>query len=191
LEWRGEVWLRNSSTLRPLIFAAVLAGIAGQARNLIRGLGSLLLALLLPIGEYAKGIEVIGRIDHPIRTTRDCVIEVQQSGAAVAPGLLAASGDVFHHGYFFYLRHVGPWTRTEQFSEQQTIERLTAPGQQTPVLIARPAFEAILPKLPAAPAGLRFDQNIAVILPGPFAVCAPRILKDGGWPLWDRPASDR
>jgi hypothetical protein len=155
---------------------------------------------------------VIGRIDHPIRTTRDCVAEVQHLGAAVAPGILAASGDVFHHGYYFYLRNLGPWIATDHFSEAQTIEHLTSPGHQTPVLIARPDYDALVAKLPILPpgatggdedpvtrglrttltsGGLRYDQNIAILLPGAFHGCAARILQDGGWPLWDRPAPGR
>ena len=166
----------------------ILAGAAAFAGTLARMTGALLLALILPLGGYTNEMELVGRIDHPLRTTRECVAEVQKSGAAVAPGTLAASGDVFHHSYYFYLRTLGPWTRTEQFSEEQTLERLTVAGRQTPVLIARSDYDAIVTKLPAAPAGLRYDQNIAVILPGPFAPCAARIQKDGGWPLWERPA---
>jgi len=188
VERGGTLLLRNTSALRPIIFAAILAGAAAFAGTLARLTGVLLLALMLPLGAYANEMELVGRIDHPLRTTRECVAEVQQRGAAVAPGALAASGDVFHHGYYFYLRTLGPWTRPEQFSEEQTLERLTAAGRQTPVLIARSDYDTILPKLPAPPVGLRYDQNIAVILPGPFASCAARILEDGGWPLWDRAA---
>ena len=188
IERGGMQLLRNTSALRPMIFAVIMAGAAAFSGSLARLTGALLLALILPLGGYANEMELVGRIDHPLRTTRECVAEVQQSGASVAPGTLAASGDVFHHSYYFYLRNLGPWTRTEQFSAEQTLERLTAPGRQTPVLIARSDYDAIVPKLPAVPAGLRYDQNIAVILPGPFAPCAGRILEDGGWPLWDRPA---
>jgi hypothetical protein len=75
------------------------------------------------------------------------------------------------------------------------------------VLIARPDYDALVASLPPVPAdpttedattrdlratlkngGLRYDQNIAILLPGPYRACAQRILKDGGWPLWDKPA---
>ena len=206
-EYHGTVWFKNGSVVRPIFFAAILAGLAGHARNLVRLLGAVLLMLFLPLGAYANEFENIGAIDHPIRTTRDCIADVHASGVPAGTSILAASGDVFHHGYYFYLWRLGPWIGLEKFDQALALEHLTAPGEQTPVLIARPDYDALVASLPPAPAdasteddttrelratlkngGLRYDQNIAILLPGPYRGCAQRILKDGGWPLWDKPA---
>jgi 4-amino-4-deoxy-L-arabinose transferase-like glycosyltransferase len=202
----GMTIFRNSSILRPLFLAVILALIAGYARNLTRLVGVTALALLLPFPAYANRIEKLSRIDHPIREARDCIAEVRASGAPSGAGILAASPIVFHHGYYFYLWRLGPYTQSSVFSPEQTLERLARAGAQTPVLIAREDYETLVSRMSAeqaagasTPDGLasayetlvtlinhtaRFDTDVAMIFPGPFRPCSARLLATGAQPVW-------
>jgi hypothetical protein len=204
VQWRiGDVTVfRNSSILRPLFFAVVLVCIAGYSRNLVRLVTVTALALLLPLPAYAHALERLTRIDHPIREMRDCTAEVQASGVPAGRGVLAASGIVYHHGYYFYLWRLGPYIDTRAFSLDQTLERLTKPGAQTPVLIERADYEKILAlatqdSAPDTPYlqelrttvlynSVRFDSNIAAVFPGPFGPCAQRLLDTSAFRIWDK-----
>jgi 4-amino-4-deoxy-L-arabinose transferase-like glycosyltransferase len=205
----GDVTIfRNSSVLRPLFFSVVLAWIGGYSRSLVRLVGVTAVALLLPLSAYAHKLERLSRIDHPIREMRDCMVDVKASGVPVGAGVLAASGWVFHHGYYFYLWRIGPYVQTETFSAEQTLARLTRPGEQTPVLIARADYDTLMAGLPpeGSPAddqtardlrsvlknhSIRFDDNIAAIFPGPFRPCATRLIAKAGRPIWPDPAPRR
>jgi hypothetical protein len=117
-------------------------------------------------------------------------------------GVLAASGPVYHHGYYFYLWRSGTYVEASHFVLDDVLTRLTRPGRQTPVLIARSDYETLL-ALPAQHPGLvadpdaasalrealtrgaiRFDDNIAALLPGPFVPCAARAREAAGFPIW-------
>jgi 4-amino-4-deoxy-L-arabinose transferase-like glycosyltransferase len=191
---------RNSSILRPLFIAIVLVWIAGYSRSIMRLIAVTSLALLLPLSAYAHCLERLSYVDHPIREMRDCIREIRTQAEVPASGVLAASGDAYHHGYYFYLWREGPYTRTDAFSIDQALERLLVPSSQTPVLIARPDYKALLDRLPPSvhldtaestelrrvlvEHAVRFDNNVAALLPGPYAPCAARMIKAGAHVIW-------
>jgi hypothetical protein len=207
----GDVTLfTNSSFLRPAFAATVLFWLAGQARSLLRFAAAFGLMFLLPLTTYLDKVHRIGKVDHPIRAARDCISAVEGTGAPVGHGVYNAAADL-HHAYYFYLGRIGPWVVAPQFSLDDTLARLTVPGQQTPVIIQRPDYETLAATVPPLPVtapdappppadehtplrttlttgAVTFDDNVAMLLPGPFQPCAAPMLEADGHPIWKRPA---
>jgi len=207
----GDVTLfSNSSFLRPAFAAVVLFWLAGQSRTLLMFVTAIAMALLLPVTTYMDKVHRIGRVDHPIRAARDCITAVEASGAPVGHGVYNAAADL-HHSYYFYLGRIGPWVVAPQFSLEDTLARLTVAGQQTPVIIQRPDYETLAATVPPAATtapdepppppdehtplrttlskgAVTFDDNVAMLLPGPFQTCAAPMLEADGHPIWKRPA---
>ena len=184
IEAGGLVIFRNSSVLRPLLFAGVLLGVAASAATPVRLAGAATLALLLPLGSYADKIQQLGRIDHPLRATRDCLRGVQDSGTPVGRGVLSASGNILHHSYYYYLWRLGPWDIAPEFSAGEVLARLMTIGQQTPVILQRSDYDAIRFRLPAPLGAARFDDRVAILLPGAYRPCETAIHAAGGQTLW-------
>ncbi|HUL75393.1 MAG TPA: hypothetical protein VLT86_19930 [Vicinamibacterales bacterium] len=212
LEIGNVVLFRNSTFLRPAFAAVVLFWLAGQSRTLLRLALAFALVFLLPVTAYMDKIHRIGRVDHPIRAARDCIDALEARDPAAARGVMNASGDVLHHSYYYYLWRTGPWISADHFSLDDTLARLTTPGRQAPVLIARADYDALRATLPPQPgpgappangdpvAELRrtltvgavtFDDNIAMLLPGPFQACAAPMLAADGKPIWRLPQAGR
>lgn len=204
----GVTVFSNSSFLRPAFAAVALFWLAGQARTLLRFAVAFAMAFLLPLATYMDKVHRIGKVDHPIRAARDCITAVEDSGAPVGHGVYNAAADL-HHAYYFYLGRIGAWVAAPQFSLEDTLARLTTPGQQTPVVIQRPDYDALAATVPPLPvtapdapppppdeyAPLRatltkgavsFDDNVAMLLPGPFQACAAPMLEADGHPIWKR-----
>lgn len=205
----GVTLFSNSSFLRPAFAAVVIFWLAGQARSLLRLAVAIGLAFLLPLATYLDKVHRIGKVDHPIRAARDCISGIERTGAPVGQGVYNAAADL-HHAYYFYLGRIGPWVVAPQFSLDDTLARLTMPGQQTPVIIQRPDYETLAATLPPLPViapdapplppdehtplrttltkgAVTFDDNVAMLLPGPFQACAAPMLEADGHPIWKRP----
>jgi hypothetical protein len=130
---------------------------------------------------------------------------------------LGTNRELEHFAYYYYLSRLGPWNVRPEFSLDETERHLWTPGEQTPVFIWHTdydalvrhagAWEAIYPAVVGAKApsadpiadaarnplrsGARFNENLAVLLPGPFQACLPDVLAAAGQPLWQTPARRR
>lgn len=205
----GSVHLfSNSSVLRPLVFGTVLLMVVGYALTVVRMVGAIALILLLPFGKYVEKIQHMSRVDHPLQATRDCMARINASRGLGARGALSASGDILHHSYYFYFWRQGPWVVAKEFSPDQVEQRLTDPGQQTPIFVAKEHFQqlanmwSVRPTAPNgqpnAPAlegraaalwdGVTVEENIALLLPGPYRACIQPLREAGALQLW-RPTS--
>ncbi len=207
LEVHGITVFRNSSFVRPMILALFCCWLSIEWTDVPRLVASIALAALLPINAYIDKINKIERVDHPIRAARDCINAVHSGGALVGGGVMNASGvDVLHHAYYYYLWRTGAWVVVPHFSLPDALDRLVIPGRQTPVLIARSDYfdliAALQQRLTSGDSGVRtpqdaltaplglsqktvtFDDNVAIVLPGPFGACAESILAAGGHPIW-------
>lgn len=205
---------RNSSVLRPLIIAALLLVLVGYSKTLVRLFGVLGLLVLLPIGTYAEKVQRTMGIDHPLRAVRDCLIDIRASGAPIGEGVLGASGDIFHHSYYYYFWRQGPWVIAPEFPREDVVARLSTPGQQTPVLLSRDHYEPLYRDAASAAGiweqpspgadletgtrlaphisdGVVVGDNIAMMLPGPFTPCIARALDAGAGQLWRIKPPDR
>jgi 4-amino-4-deoxy-L-arabinose transferase-like glycosyltransferase len=204
-DWRGSTIFRSTTLERPVSWSIILLSLSVYGTTPARMVGGVLLAALLPLQAYVSGLGTLGRVDHPLRATAQCVASVQASGAEVGRGVFSASGNILHHSYYYYLWRLGPWTIAPAFSAQEVLDRLAAPAGPTPVILNRADYDTLVQRLSgavAAPrpaeAGLarsepleilmhdtvRYDDNIAVLLPGPYSRCAAPILSAGGRPVW-------
>jgi hypothetical protein len=168
--------------------------------------GGILLMMLLPFQKYVGEVSAFGAVDHPLRATAECAAAVEAEAAGAGRGVLSASGNILHHSYYYYLWHLGPWTIAPEFSEPDVVGRLATPGRQSLVILNHSDYEALYRSVssreapPAdttasSPADLlgilthdavRYDDNLAVLLPGPYARCSAPILAAGGRPIWSR-----
>jgi 4-amino-4-deoxy-L-arabinose transferase-like glycosyltransferase len=198
----GVMLFRNSSVVRPAILAAVTAWLAGQSRTVLRLAGLYVIVCFLPLSTYADTVQRTHETYHPLRTTRDCVEQVQTVVRAGA-GVLNTVPQPMLHDYYYYFRGLGPYVDDPDASAAQVAARLSAPGRQTPVIVSRTGYDALLEQFPtfeAVPAaspsdseelratllhdGFVRDDTVAVLLPGPFRTCVPEALAAGGRPLW-------
>lgn len=203
----------NSSVLRPLVFGALLLLVVGYALTVVRMVGAIALVLLLPFGKYVEKIQQMSKVDHPLRATRDCMARVNQSPEIGPRGAASASGDILHHSYYFYFRNQGPWVVAPPEQVGDTIEeRLLDPTKQTPVFVSKEHFQmltrewnATTPSTldpDAAPGslearaaamwdGVTVEDNLALLLPGPYRVCIEPVRAAGALQLWRPNSSTR
>jgi 4-amino-4-deoxy-L-arabinose transferase-like glycosyltransferase len=175
------------------------------------------LLMLIPVQTYGGRLAHAMRVDHPIRAVRDCMVAVKQTGAPVGSGVLGVYADIQHYSYYYYLWRLGEWKVNREFLPDETERHLQAPGRQTPVIVSRGDWETLVrragawevtfpargarspvPDDPVADAarnplrsGARFNDDVAVLLPGPFRACLPDVLAAAGQPLWTTPAPRR
>ncbi|HEY8549308.1 MAG TPA: hypothetical protein VIL35_05070 [Vicinamibacterales bacterium] len=193
LEVAGATIFRNSSVARPLIVAALLAWIAGYPRVMVQAVALLPFAALLPLTSYDELVAHTQQNRHPLRAIRDCGLQLQASGAPVAPGFYNAASREVYHSYFYYLRHLGARLDAISPDPAELHKRVAAPGAQTPVLLSqadynRWAFEEITtsapgggPQAPSArAAGITAGDGIIVLLPGPYQACVQPAVDAGG-----------
>jgi 4-amino-4-deoxy-L-arabinose transferase-like glycosyltransferase len=193
LEAGGVRIFRNSSIVRPLVLGAVCWHVAGLSSVSLRIAGLYAIALLLPLSMYGRRVDRLRSIDHPLRTARDCALDVQASTAGIAKGVFNASADV-HHGFYYYLHRLGPWLDRDAARPDELQRRLENPGEQTPVMLSaddyvrlgghltpgrsespRPpavAGPGAIPLARGVPPGIAIGDVVVILFPGPFARCA-------------------
>jgi 4-amino-4-deoxy-L-arabinose transferase-like glycosyltransferase len=202
--------------LWPLLLALSTLVAAGYLHAVIRLAVAVAVAVLLiiPAQAYSGRLSHAMRVDHPIRAVRDCMATVKQSGALAGSGILSVSADIQHYSYYYYLWRLGDWKINREFLAEEAERRLQTPGEQTPVIVSRGEWETLVRRagtwdatFPAPDVGLpvqddpvadaarnalrsgaRFNDEIAVLLPGPFQACLPDVLAAAGQPLWKDPA---
>jgi 4-amino-4-deoxy-L-arabinose transferase-like glycosyltransferase len=204
---------RNGTILRPIVIAGVCATAGGYATTVTQTFGILALCLVLPFRAYQDKIHKLTRMDHPLRSIRDCAAGLKpQDGPG--PGVLNASWDEMAHPYYYYLWRLGPWVSPDAFSPADVVTHLTVSGKQTPVIIATrdykiltagldnprlrtgagwpPLDEAAVARVRVAlPGGVMTEDRVMVLLPGPFRVCVGPALAGGAKPLPTPPAAGR
>lgn len=190
----GHRLFRNGTVLRPVVFAAVVATVGGYTATVTRMVGILILSLLLPFRTYMDEMHKLSRVDHPLRSLRDCMLGPAAAAGGAGAGVFAASPDELAHPYYFYLRKTGPWTEATAFSPADVLVHVDARGRQTPVIVAARDYRTLLaaaasrdPRMrdgwPALDdqalmrfqqvlrAGVEPERPVVVLLPGPFQVC--------------------
>jgi 4-amino-4-deoxy-L-arabinose transferase-like glycosyltransferase len=191
LSWTvGEAELfRNSSVLRPFVIGALLFAVAGELRWAARSLVAPLLLIILPITAYQHSLERTATIDRPLRAARDCLVDVRQSGAAVAHTVYNAAPAMTYHSYNYYLRDFEPWVRANTPDPSELRRRLIEPGAQSPVLISE--LDYVRVALPVADrdgervdlVGFSADPGLVALMPGAFARCASAAVEAGARPV--------
>ena len=213
----GGARFGSGSVLWPLLVASAALFIGGYLTTLMRLALVVVVLMVIPAQAYSESIAHATRIDHPIRAVRDCMVSVQRTGVKTGSGVLGVYGDIQHYSYYYYVWRLGAWKVNREFVVEETERHLWTSGEQTPVIVSRKDYETLVrraglweatfpggpgpmtaPSDPVADAarnplrsGARFNDDVAVLLPGPFQSCLPDILAAAGQPLWKTPAPDR
>ena len=194
-EVNGVELLTNSSASRPIFIAIILVLLAGYARILVSALPISAVAAMLmagiawprnPVSAYPLTVERLTSVSHPWRALRDCAVTVGSSpaGTHVYPTYQQLS----NHSFYYYLRRVGPWVEHDGSPNNDELQlRLYAPGQQALVVLSRDDYEAFIQRIVLGevqavrmPAGLALSEDIVLLTPGPFEVCAIAAIAAGG-----------
>ena len=213
----GGARFSSDTMLWPLLLASAALMAAGYLNTVVRLAVAVALLLLIPAQAYSGRLSHAMRVDHPIRAVRDCMAAVKQTGVPTGSGVLSVSADIQHYSYYYYLWRLGDWKINREFLPDETERHLQTPGEQTPVIVSRGewetlvrragAWDATFPARGAHPpvlddpvadaarnplrSGARFNDDVAVLLPGPFQGCLPDVLAAAGQPLWKDPAPAR
>ncbi len=196
----GDVRVFRSAVVwRPELIGGIFWLLAGLGSRVLLPTGALALVWLLFPVSYPDRVGFLMRTDHPIRTARDCALDVAQTGR-LPPGVYHASGDL-HHAYYYYLRRLG-WTPWYSAGAGELQRRLETPGQQTPVILARADYLRLGGHVPAGappavafttgappvnpgpalgqglPTGMLLYDDVVLLFPGPYGVCADAVALD-------------
>jgi 4-amino-4-deoxy-L-arabinose transferase-like glycosyltransferase len=183
-EVNGVQILRNSTVSRPIVAATILFLLAGP--GVLRPvLTAVVVALVLPVSAYPSKVKQTTTIDRPLRSLRDCVVTLGQFRPQTH--IYDRYGNLLTHSYFYYLGRVGPWVRHGRIARNNELRRkVFAPGDHTLVLLSRDNYERFQRQILAdagdepMPLGLTFADNVVLLTPGPFAICAGGAISEGG-----------
>jgi 4-amino-4-deoxy-L-arabinose transferase-like glycosyltransferase len=179
---------KNGSIVRPLVFAVICLGLTRVGRRAGLSVAMAVLLTLLPIDRYAENVRRVFSINHPLRTIRDCALDVQKSSPEVARGALRASGDVLHHAFYYYMRHTGAWVLADPPGNEAAIASGLGPEHPMPVFVTKMQYGALARSRERLPPAVLVESDVVALLPGPFAVCVPQVIAAGAHPL-DRHAT--
>lgn len=94
---------------------------------------------------------------------------------------------LLNHSYYYNLRRVGPWIEHDGTPKNDELRsRLLVPGQQTLVIVFRSDYETFMEQIALdaeavrMPAGLALLEDLVLLTPGPFEVCATAAIAAGG-----------
>jgi hypothetical protein len=170
---------KSSGVFRP-VAAIFVAGLLMRRGVAVSGLiVALVVASYLPIELYKQTLPKLVEEKHPIRDASECVIEVQRSNPALAPGLLVDTDSSMWHPIYYYFRRIRPWTRQESPAPAQLERTLHDSASLRPSLVNDVRYREYL----SGPEGAKLAGTVSppmislfeyvLLLPGPYAVCSP------------------
>jgi hypothetical protein len=189
----------NRHVWSPALWALFLGAFGLRRMSASRLMIGVLVLSLAPIPAYKNVWPRLSVEAHPLRSARDCVMEVReqmrQAGHS-APGSLAWLPEGFQHQYFFYLRDVG-WELKDEVSERDLRRALEVPNFLRPVLLPGPRYAEFLARRHPSPKehlltplsdlvgtrpaleewagrrrrGIELGDGVVLVLPGPYGVC--------------------
>jgi len=186
LEPGGVELLRNSSAVLPMAVAAVCLALAGHARVLIPALALAAMAVVLPVSAYPRAVEQMSSIRNPLGVLRDCLAEGARQ--PVETHVYPTYDQLLDHSLYYYLRQVGPWIEHDGSPKNdELLSRLYDPNQQALLILATADYERFVQQIargeiraPRWPSGVVLSEQLVLLTPGPFEVCAAAaISKDG------------
>jgi len=159
---------------------------------------TLIVAATLPFTPYQENLAILHESNHPFRSLRDCLQQMNAGapGQAEGPGIWV-EGEI-GHVYFYYLRDTGPWTHRDVISAPTVYMNLYAPAHYRPVLLSGTRYaefkndvrsaeqdliERAARKAGMSPSDLATTAHASaigvvngsagdvVLLPGPYAAC--------------------
>jgi hypothetical protein len=142
---------------------------------------------LLPVPAYRETMTRARQQRHPIRSARDCVLQVQAQPGVVAHNARGMYVDdtgsdyatPFNHEYAYYFRKVQPWMRPNSPGAATLEQLLYDPALQRPVLVSEARYHAAMQSLSErsrlSPPLAVFESSVLFLLPGPYTVCSPEV----------------
>lgn len=199
----GGLRLSNASVGRPLVLGAFLLWLGAAPLSTLHTWIVVPLMVLSIAPAYEGVVDRLRRPDHPLRTVRDCALEVQRANPGVSRRVYNAAHATASHPYFYYLRSLGPWIWADTPADGEIRRRLLDPAQQSPVLVARGDFDAVISALgprdrhPTEVAHVSLDDllesrqtavtgvidrvgEVIVVLPGAYQACVTPVVA-AGW----------
>jgi hypothetical protein len=197
----GDVVLfRNSGAVRAFIAGAGVL-LAGAPAFLIRSIVPLAALLVaLPGPAYHGMIEQELTWDRPVHDISACLQDEIVRGQALGrqpPGTWVEA-KIFTHRYSYYLHDLGPWQTRDVASNPTVAMHLFAPTAYRPVMLSLERYDDLVRELKADRDGLlrkaaqhgettmdavqaaalkplgAFERDgVVLLLPGPYAHCAP------------------
>jgi len=194
------VLFRNSGAVRAFLAGAAV-WLAGAPAFLIRSmlpLGALL--VVLPGPAYHGTIDQELMWDRPLHDVATCLQEEVVRGQAAGrtpPGIWIEARN-FTHRYSYYLHDLGPWQARDVASNPTVAMHLFAPNTYRPVLLSLERRDDFVQELKTdrdgllrqaaqhagttldvvqsaagSPMGVFEREGVVLLLPGPYAHCAP------------------
>lgn len=179
---------RNSSSLRPLVVAALLLVLIGRLRGGVRLLSLGILVLLLPVETASRTVTRALVLDRPLRATQECLLDLVRTESSLRRGFYLSDPfvpELAVHPLFYSFRHVGPWVEGMSRFDDEVSGRLTDPSRHAPFLLSPGQWRAVQASIPAAnpttgPEGVQVAPGVVAVLPGPYRSCVPVIVSAGG-----------
>jgi 4-amino-4-deoxy-L-arabinose transferase-like glycosyltransferase len=188
---------RNSSSLRPLLVAALLLVLLGRLQGAVRMVSVGLLVLLLPVETASRTVTRALIVDRPLSAARDCLSHLVQSDPDLRRGFYVSDPlvpELAVHQLFYSFRNAGPWIEGMSRFDEEVHARLTTSSRQGPMLLSPAQWIAVQGSLPGAstattPAGMQVAPGVVLVLPGPYRSCVPPVISAGGR-IVERPAAE-
>jgi hypothetical protein len=184
----GIMLIKNSSFLRPIALILLVALLARRLPRVSTLVVLLAVAACMPARDYRQTWNRLRTPNHPIHDAQRRLLMVesglaqQRTAGTVPPGLYVdASADAgMLHPIYYYFRRIQPWTRQDTASPARLDRMLHDPIAQRPSLVWERRYHEYLTGADKA----RFEQepqpgvvklyDYVLLLPGPYASCAPR-----------------
>jgi hypothetical protein len=141
---------------------------------------------VMPLQAYRDQLPRLVIDEHPMRSATQCLAGVEASVPPSERGLyLDLPGQYISHPLYYYFRRIGPWERTEAGDLAAIAHHLDDPAAWKPMLLWDSTYQAFVNGRAAAQGGrppslpIVALPDVVLLLPGPFAACAPTIKTDG------------
>ena len=187
-----------------LVTVYALLFLGGHLRAFLRLAVTMVLVAMVPVSYYRGEIALAKRVDHPFRAVRECMTAVQKSGVTVGRGVYGSWAEMPHWTYYYYLWRLGEWTVTPSSrwkrpsggcGRQASRRRLSSLRANYETLRRRAAERGGGPVADSGRdpmrSGVSLDEQVGLLLPGPFQACLPDVLAAGAQPLWTTPVEGR
>jgi hypothetical protein len=175
----GDMVVRSTGILRPILAIAALGILARASARVSRLVVAIVVLSVLPIGAYYETLKELHDARHPLRTTSQCVQRLQATRGIPAGLYVNVPADSIWHPLYYYFRRIRPWERSRAESAEVLNRYLYDPASTRPILIAEDYYRRFIhagesgprPAGTSPPMITAFDA--IVLLPGPYAACSP------------------
>ncbi len=176
----GDTVFKSSGLFRPILVSILFGLLGGAVNSGSQATAVVLVSSLLPLPGYRDSWSRIALEQHPIRQSRDCILDVERRVGE--PGLYVdVPPEDMTHGVYYHFRRVRPWLRTSEPAPAALQTYLEDTAQQRPILVVDRIYQAFMHgsanasgvrERTASPPMLNFPPAVVLLLPGPYAVCA-------------------